>query len=247
VPRIARPSPAMAVALVALFVALGGTGYAVARIDGRQLRNATVSGAKLRKNTLGGREVRESRLGRVPRAARADTAARALAADRATTAATADRATSADRALALSDGAVAGLTLARSGAAAEDAQCHPEDTVDKPLLVCASVTMTLPRAGRALLVGTAAVGKGGTGVPYVAGCVLQADGATVAGSLTHGGQDFDTTPGMHFGATPFGIATTAVTNALAAGAHTFAIACQQADPDALVVDAKISALVVGAG
>jgi hypothetical protein len=79
VPRIARPSPAMAVALVALFVALGGTGYAVARIDGRQLRNATVSGAKLRKNTLGGREVRESRLGRVPRAARADTAARALA------------------------------------------------------------------------------------------------------------------------------------------------------------------------
>jgi hypothetical protein len=233
----------MAVALVALFVALGGTSYAVSKIDGRRLKAASVSGAKLRKNTLGGREIRESALGRVPRAATADHAALA---DRAATSASADRASSADTALKLSDGAVAGLTVARS-AADPDSTCHPAVTVDKPFLECASATMTLPRAGRVLLVGTGGVGNATTSVPFVAGCQLQVDGAAVAGSLAHAGMDMDTSPGMHFGATPFGIATTAVTEVVAAGAHTFAFACQQTDPDAVVVDAKISAVMVGAG
>ena len=239
-PRIPRPSPSMAVALVALFAALGGTSYAVSRIDGRQLKAASVSGSKLRRNTLGAREIREAALATVPKSKHA------AQADRATSAVLADRARSADSALALSDAGAAGLTIARSAADA-DGTCHPEDPVAKPFLDCASVTMTLPRAGRVLLVGAGGVGKGGTGVPFVAGCRLEADDAGVAGSLAYGGEDFDTTPGMHFGATPFGIATTAVTDVLGAGAHTFAFACQQADPDALVVDAKISALMVSAG
>src|SRR3954468_24636624 len=109
-PRTARPSPSMAVALVALFVALGGTSYAVSRIDGRQLKSASVSGSKLRRNTLGGREIREAALGTV---ARPRPAAKA---DRATSAALADRAGTADSALALSDTAAAGLTIARSAA-----------------------------------------------------------------------------------------------------------------------------------
>jgi hypothetical protein len=107
--------------------------------------------------------------------------------------------------------------------------------------------MTLPRAARVLLVGTGAVGNATTSVPFVAGCRLQLDGVGVADSLAHGGMDFDTAPGMHFASTPFGIATTAVTDVVTAGAHTFAFACQQTDPDAVVVDAKISAVTVGAG
>jgi hypothetical protein len=233
----------MVVALVALFVALGGTSYAVSRIDGRHLKGASVSGAKLRKNTLGGREIRESALGRVPRAATADHAAFA---DRAATSASADRAASADTALKLSDGAVAGLTVARSGAD-PDNTCHPLDTVDKPFLECASVVMTLPRSGRVLLVGTGGAGNATTSVPFVAGCQLQTDGVGVTGSLAHAGMDMDTSPGMHFGSTPFGIASTAVTDVVPAGTHTFAFACQQTDPDAVVVDAKISAVMVGAG
>jgi hypothetical protein len=241
-----HPSPAMAVALLALFVALGGTSYAVSRIDGRRLEKASVSGAKLRKNTLTGREVREATLGRVTAALRAESATRATSADRSATAGLADRATSADSAAALSDAAATTLTVARS-AADPDGSCHPEDTVDKPFLDCASVAMTLPRSGRVLLVGTGGVGKAATNVPFIAGCRLEADDAEVAGSRAFGGQDFDTTPGMHFAATPAGIATTAVTSPLAAGAHTFAFACQQTDPDALVADAKVSALMVGAG
>ncbi|MEA2193957.1 MAG: hypothetical protein QOG42_391, partial [Solirubrobacteraceae bacterium] len=42
-------------------------------------------------------------------------------------------------------------------------------------------------------------------------------------------------------------ASTAVSDVVGAGAHAFAFACQQADPDAVVVDAKISAVMVGAG
>jgi hypothetical protein len=182
----------------------------------------------------------------VPAARRSDAAARATTADRAVTSGLADRATSADMALALGDAAAASLTIARS-AADPDATCHPVDPATKPFLDCASVAMTLPRSGRVLLVGAAGVGNASTSVPYVAGCRLEADDAAVAGSMAYGGQDFDTTPGMHFASTPFGIATTAVTDVLSAGPHSFALACDQADPDAVVVDAKISALVVSAG
>jgi hypothetical protein len=62
----------MAVALLALFVALGGTGYAAARINGRTITDRSISGAKLKRNTLTGRQIDESRLGRVPSAADSD-------------------------------------------------------------------------------------------------------------------------------------------------------------------------------
>lgn len=61
-PRRARrirvvPSPAMAVALVALFVALGGTGYAVTRLPSNsvgttQLRTNAVTSSKIRPRTI---------------------------------------------------------------------------------------------------------------------------------------------------------------------------------------------------
>jgi hypothetical protein len=63
-----RPSPAMVVALVALFVALGGTGYAAVQINGKNLKGRSVAGVKLKRNTLTGVEIRESRLGAVPNA-----------------------------------------------------------------------------------------------------------------------------------------------------------------------------------
>jgi hypothetical protein len=229
----------MAVALLALFVALGGTSYAVSRIDGKQLKNASVSAKKLRRNTLTGREVRESALGEVPLAARATTAVNAVAADHSKTAGLALHASSADS---LSHVTLGDLTFARSGAGST---CHPTDSPDKPFLDCASVSMNLPHEGRVLLVGTAGVGAAVPNVPFVAGCRLEADGAEVAGSLAHAGMDNDTSPGMHFASTPFGIATTAVTAAVGAGPRTFSLACQQADPDAIVVDAKISAVMVG--
>jgi hypothetical protein len=59
-------------ALVALFVALGGSSYAALKVNGSQIENRSISGKKLKRNTLGGVTIKESRLGKVPRARRAD-------------------------------------------------------------------------------------------------------------------------------------------------------------------------------
>ena len=41
-----RPSPAMAVALIALFVALGGTGYAAVKLNGKNIKDNSIPGTK---------------------------------------------------------------------------------------------------------------------------------------------------------------------------------------------------------
>jgi hypothetical protein len=99
-----RPSPAMVVALIALFLSLGGVSYGVATgfIDSRELKNNTVSTKDLknndirsgdvRSNTLTGSDINESRLGKVPSATSADSATSATSATNATTATSAGNA-----------------------------------------------------------------------------------------------------------------------------------------------------------
>ena len=65
------------VALIALFVALGGTTYAATTINGSKLRSRSVSARKIKKDALTGAEINESKLGTVPSAAQADTASSA--------------------------------------------------------------------------------------------------------------------------------------------------------------------------
>jgi hypothetical protein len=93
-----RPSPTTAIALVALFVALGGTSYAALVVTGRNVRNGSLTGADVRTNSLTGVDVRgihgadvalnsltsadvaESKLGKVPTAKSADRAVTATTA-----------------------------------------------------------------------------------------------------------------------------------------------------------------------
>jgi hypothetical protein len=97
--RIKLPSPSMAISLLALFVALGGTGYAAVKINGKSIKagtitgnkfktktitgnkfkNKTLTGGKLKSDTLTGRQIKESTLGTVPRADVATTAGTANA------------------------------------------------------------------------------------------------------------------------------------------------------------------------
>jgi hypothetical protein len=63
-----RLSYANVVATLALFIALGGSSYAVSKISGSQLANNSVAGKKLKRNTIGGARIKESRLGTVPSA-----------------------------------------------------------------------------------------------------------------------------------------------------------------------------------
>jgi hypothetical protein len=53
----------MAVALLALFVALGGSSWAALRIGSRQIVNSSVRGKDIRNNDVRGRNVRRSTLG----------------------------------------------------------------------------------------------------------------------------------------------------------------------------------------
>ncbi len=71
---VSRLSYANVMSTLAVFIALGGSSYAVSRIDGEQLKNRTVAGKKLKRDTLGGVTIKESRLGKVRRARRADRA-----------------------------------------------------------------------------------------------------------------------------------------------------------------------------
>ena len=70
-----RPSPAMAVALTALFVALGGSAYALTitgssivngSVSAADIRNYTLTGKDMVKDGVGGVTIKESRLGPVP-------------------------------------------------------------------------------------------------------------------------------------------------------------------------------------
>jgi hypothetical protein len=59
------PSPAMVVALVALFVAMGGSAYALV-ITGKSIKNGTVTGNDMKENSVGGGAIKESSLATVP-------------------------------------------------------------------------------------------------------------------------------------------------------------------------------------
>src|SRR3954468_7843723 len=90
-----RLSYANVVATLALFVALGGTGYAASQITSRDVKNRSLKGGDLKKDTITGAEIRESRLGEVPSARQSLTAANATTADTSKTAGSATTAGSA--------------------------------------------------------------------------------------------------------------------------------------------------------
>jgi hypothetical protein len=82
--RVPRPSVALVVAFVALFAALGGTGYAALKVTGKNIDNGTVTGddiknkslkeKELEPDTITGGRIKESTLGTVPSAQHAGSA-----------------------------------------------------------------------------------------------------------------------------------------------------------------------------
>jgi hypothetical protein len=65
IPRFRRPSPALAIAVLALVVALGGSAYAVKQINGSSIAKRSIPGDRIRNNSLTGTQINEARLGRV--------------------------------------------------------------------------------------------------------------------------------------------------------------------------------------
>ena len=89
-----RPSPAMVIALLALFIAMAGTGYAATQLPANsvgpkqlkknavervKIKNNAVNAAKVLDNSLRGADIKESSLAKVPSATLADNATHAAA------------------------------------------------------------------------------------------------------------------------------------------------------------------------
>jgi hypothetical protein len=61
-----------AIAYLALFVALGGSAYAGAKLNGKTIKRGTIPGNRLKANGVTGAQIDESSLGQVPSAKNAD-------------------------------------------------------------------------------------------------------------------------------------------------------------------------------
>jgi hypothetical protein len=91
-----RLSPALVISLIALFVSIGGIGYAASKIGTndikngavttKKLHNAAVSTKKIKGNAVTGAKAKESSFGQVPDAAHANNADNATSANSANTA-----------------------------------------------------------------------------------------------------------------------------------------------------------------
>jgi hypothetical protein len=68
----ARLSYANVISTLALFIAVGGSAYAVGKISGRQLKDRSVSARKIKKHTLTATEINLAKLGKVGSAAHSD-------------------------------------------------------------------------------------------------------------------------------------------------------------------------------
>jgi len=154
------------------------------------------------------------------------------------TAKRADVATNAD---ALGGQALGNIVVARSDT--PGAQCDPTNTTP---IVCATVNMTLPHEGRVLLIGTAGHVAFG-GAQSAGNCLFRIDGVNSGGSVQIGNNFTPVNTGVAARTFPDGFATTVVTDPVSAGAHTFALACNEVDADAEFQSPQLTAALVGSG
>ncbi len=60
--KLRAPSHGTVVAYLALFVAIGGSAYAVSKVGSGEIKNRSIRGADVADDTLGGRQVAETKL-----------------------------------------------------------------------------------------------------------------------------------------------------------------------------------------
>jgi hypothetical protein len=233
-----RPSASLVIACLALFVALGGVGYAAATIGSaaiidnslksKDVRNNDLRGKDVRGNTLKGADIDESSLGKVPSAANADSAANATNAD------TATNATNAQNADTVGGIGPDTLTIGRSVLDG----CEPGAAFQS----CASVVLPMPRPGRVLVTSGGQWNSDGAAFTSVRGeCRIHRNGNPVT-LPTHEGSVAHLTDNDQEQALA-GI--TIVTGVLPAGNHTFSVACRQLVGDMDFTDVRLSTVLLG--
>ena len=236
-----RPSASLVIACLALFVALGGVGYAAGTIGSaaivdnsirsKDVRNNDLRGKDVRTNTLKGADVDESSLGQVPSAANADSAATAAHAANADNATNASQAANADTVGGVGPDA---LTIGRSALGS----CEPGAAFSN----CTSVVLSMPRPGRVLLnAGGQWHSDNAAGTSVRGLCRINLDGNPLTG-VTEEGSLSQQTDGNQEQALA---GVTAVTGVLPAGDHTFTVACSDDVGDMDFTDVRLSAVLLG--
>ena len=240
-----RPSASLVIACLALFVALGGVGYAAATIGSaaivdnsirsKDVRNNNLRGKDVRTNTLKGADINESSLGKVPSAANADSSAHAANADNATNATNATTAQNAGNADTVGGIGPDALTIGRS---ALGGVCEPGGGYTN----CASVVLPMPRAGRVLVTAGGQWHSDDAAGTSVRGlCRINLDGAAFSSPTEEGSLSQQTDANQEQAMS--GI--TLVTAPLPAGDHTFTVACSDDVGDMDYTDVRISAVLLG--
>lgn len=164
-----NPSPALVVALVALAVALGGTGYAVTQlprnsVGTKQIRNNAVTGAKVKAGSL---EASDFKPGSLPRGAQGDRGPQGPAGERGAQGATGERGAQGE----------AGPTFSFS-----DSQVLGTPVDITFLTTVISHSVTIPRAGTLTgnVTGRLFIGTGTTGSAAKALCRVRVAPANVS-------------------------------------------------------------------
>ena len=252
-----RISFANVMSVLALFVALGGSAYALKKnsVTSKQLKNNGVKTVDLANDAVTSEKVADGSLldddfgaGQLPQGAQGpqgpagspDTPQQVL-----------DKLKQVDGAgSGLEADSVAGFGASDLGTVGRSTQA-PNCTDDNHLnQVCASVNLTLPRAGRVLVIGdgfavvgslddTSPPGSGGDSTTSVQGtCTLNVDNASVTRSSSQSMFDANATDGLSI---------TTVTAPLGAGTHTFALRCLEEDGDLDWGQTRITSVMLGNG
>ena len=239
-----RPSPATAISLTALFVALGGTSYALT-IGTSHVRDNSLTSADVRNNTLTTRDVRDRSLlardfrpGQLPSGPAGPAGLMGPAGPQGAPGAVGERGETGAAGPKGETGATgaAGPTFGRS----DVGSCDPGSST---FVECASTgSITLPAAGRVLLVAAGQWDSSSDPAPNRGSCRLRVDGTTVGPDSVRFGEN----PVAHPINYPGSVAVTWVTAPLTAGAHTFALECNQLEAN-VYVNATLSAVLLGSG
>jgi hypothetical protein len=263
-----KPSAAMVVACLALFMAMGGVGYAAATIGSAAIVDNSIRSKDVRNDNLRGKDVRDGSLAGTDVAdgslAGADVADGSLSgqdvadgslsgqdvADDSLTGADVDEsslgkvpsAASADSATNAGNANTVGgfgPDALTIGRSGFDDVCEPGVT----FTTCATAILPMPRAGRVL------VSTGGqwhsddpAGTSVRGLCRITLDGVVITASTEEGSLSQQTDGNQEQALSP----QTLVTGVLAAGDHTFALSCSDDVGDMDYSDTRISAVLLGA-
>jgi hypothetical protein len=248
--------------LAAVFIALGGGAYAITlkknSVRSKQIKAGAVRTGDLANDAVTSQKVADGSLsgddfaaGQLPQGAQGPRGERGPAGSPDTPAQVLAKLKQVDGAgSGLAADSVAGFAasdLGTVGRSSQTANCTDDNQTSSP---CAAVNLTLPRAGRVLVVGDgfavagtlndpSGPGSGTDAIDRVQGtCSLHVDDVSIVRSSSQSMFDANATDG---------VSITSVTAPLAAGTHSFTLRCLEEDGDIDWGQSRITAVMLGNG